>query len=149
LVDFMMWLEALLSSLLLALALVLLLNSPVLSDPMSDAASYWELSDKTTALAELGADSGPTPLAGRALDDDSLRAEIFIEPTSFCYRWQWLSPSPQGQRADALSQLFFSDEACASAFNPSTKNLRVIERGVWRQGKLQFLRVEQAPRPNK
>lgn len=143
----MMWLEALLSSFLVLLALVLLLNAPAAStNPMSDAAQYWELSDKTAALAELGADLGPSPLSGRTLDDDSLRAEIFQEPSPFCYRWQWLAPVPRGSPPAPLSSPVFSDSACLSVFSATPQNLRVIERGVWRQGRLQFLHVEQAPR---
>ena len=145
----MMWLEALLSSLLVALALVLLLHSPPAQiDPMSDAARYWALSDHAAALAELGADPGPAPLAGQALDDDSLRSEVFQNPQPFCYRWQWLAPTPQGSSEVALSSLSYSEDVCNSAFDPPPADLHTLERGVWRNGGLQFLRMEQAPRPH-
>lgn len=144
----MMWLEALLSSLLVALALVLLLHSPPMqTDPMSDAARYWSLSDRTAALAELGSDAGPSPLAGQTMDDDALASAVFPTPEPFCYRWQWLGPTPRGGPEENLSSPAYSDPACAAVFGAPAPTSLTLERGVWRNGRLRFLKVEQVPRP--
>ena len=150
----MMWLEALLSALLVALAFTLLIHAPLAqSDPLSDTARYWSLSDRAAALAELGSDAGPSPLAGQTLDDDTLRAEVFSDAQAFCYRWQWLQPAPRGSspsRSPSLSQptaAFYSDPICEPEFESPPAAQLSLERGVWRQGQLQFLRMDQTVRP--
>ncbi len=162
----MMWLEALLSSLLVAFAFMLLLSTPSHSSHLLDLASYFQLSDRAALLAEYGSDAGPAPLAGSGTpvsganplspaivagsrSDMELNTLVFppSSPEPFCYRWAWLEANSPASYLPADSDFFTPSLSCPPSAFHNASSMRSMQRGVWRQGKLQFLLLEQTLRP--
>lgn len=141
----MMWLEALMSSMLVAFAILLLLAAPSQPPPMLGQASLIQLHDRAALLAEFGADAGPPPLAGKTLDDNALASLAFPAAEPFCYRWVWLEASQPSSFQPDDSAFTYAPSSCNQGSFRNSSFMRRIERGVWRQGGLKFLRVEQAP----
>ena len=155
----MMWLEALLSSILVAFAFLLLFNSPLPSTHLQDTAALLQLQDRAALLAEWGADAGPAPLAGQGqptpilgtvIDsraDSDLRALGFPpdKPLSFCYRWVWLAPTQSSSGLSPADYALSSPE-CAPAFsNASSRSsdASICSRSKTRIGKRRSCRVRQ------
>ncbi len=146
LVDSMMWIEAVLASMLLGLTMLLLLQSPPASSPFLDQATTLQLEDRAALLIEFGSDPipGSQNLTNTALSDDLLKEKIFSSPQAFCYRWHWSS-------TDSLAPdtaVYYSDDTCSAVFDAHPATMRSISRGAWRNGSLQFLHLSQAPFSN-
>ena len=142
----MMWIEAALASLLLALAMLLLLQAPAAPSPLLDQVATLQLEDHAALLAEFGSDplpGGPN-LTGTALSDDLLKAKIFPNPQPFCYQWYWSSSDPILGAALQNSSVSYSEDACSQVFDNHPAVIRQISRGAWRDGSLQFLHLKQA-----
>lgn len=122
----MMWLEALLASLLVLAALSLSLQAPPPTHPLLEFASYQQLDDKAAALVEIQTRS-PLPLEG-----------VFDSTDAYCYRYLW-----SGERA-----FTYSSNVCQSAFSLSSPPIiRSVRRGGWKDGQLQWLAIEQFEKP--
>ncbi|VVB57654.1 Uncharacterised protein [uncultured archaeon] len=77
------------------------------------------------------------------MDNAALHDRIFSSPQPFCYRWAWLSPSQSPSSLGSSSYALSSPDCAASFSNLSA--LRSLQRGAWREGRLQFLLLQQAP----
>ena len=129
---------------LVAFAILLLLSAPTLPPPMLGQAALIQLHDRAALLSEWGADAGPPPLAGKTLDGNALASIIFPTAEPFCYRWVWLDARQSSFQPDD-SAFTYAPSSCNPDSFHNSSFMRRIERGVWRQGGLKFLRVEQAP----
>ena len=145
-----MWIEAVLASMLLVTAMLLLNQQPQYSSPLTDTLASWQLEDRLALLAEFGSDAGLQEGAGAGApagiptSDSDLRRIIFNNPEPFCYRWAWLNESNSFAKSDA--EFHYSEDDCAPSFNSTPSTLRSLRRGAWRAKSLQFLLLEQAPK---
>lgn len=141
----MMWIEAVLASLLLVVSMLLLSQLPPPAPVLLDRLAIWQLEDRAALLAEFGSDpgleGGPNAGAVASLSDADLALLVFNQSQAFCYCWTWLN---EGNNFDkAAASYSFSEPRCDAAFAANATTLRVLRRGVWRSGSLQFLYIEQ------
>ncbi len=140
----MMWIEAVLASMLLLMAMLLLNQSPPPPAVLLGQLATWQLEDRSALLAEFGSDAGPggMPPAPAALSDGDLASLVFSQSEPFCYAWAWLNES---NNFDAPQAYFsYSEDRCRADFSTPPAVIRSLRRGVWREGQLQFLYIEQA-----
>jgi hypothetical protein len=139
----MMWIEAVLASVLLLTAMSLLSQPPPPAPVLLDRLAIWQLEDRAALLAEFGSDFGPHGVSNAAaLSDDNLAIIVFNQSEAFCYHWAWLNE--ENSFDQSLASFSFSAPSCTAGFATNTTTLRALRRGVWRGGSLQFLYIEQA-----
>ncbi len=143
---FMMWFEAVLASMLLVTAMLLLSQPPPQSAVLTENLATWQLEDRLAVMAELGSDHGLEGAAdaGVTMSDTDLRSVVFNQSEPFCYAWAWLNES--NGFSNSAPDFSYSEDDCASYFDANPPALRSLRRGVWRAGSLQFLLLEQAPK---
>ena len=142
----MMWIEAVLASLLLLVAMQLASQSNPPPPVLLNHLTTWQLEDRAALLAEFGSDAGLDGVSGAhaPASDADLRAAVFNQSEPFCYAWAWLNESNSFD--PSLAAYSYNEEGCRSVFDAHPATLRALRRGVWRSGQVQFLYAEQAPR---
>lgn len=140
-----MWIEAVLASMLLLVAMLLLHQSPPPAAVLPDRLAIWQLEDRSALLAEFGSDSGFEGVSntGAPASDANLHDAVFNQSEPFCYAWAWLNESNNFDPVQA--EFSYSEPRCDADFAVHPTTLRALRRGVWREGRLQFLYIEQAP----
>lgn len=132
----MMWIEALLSSLLLLALLTMTFGAPPPSLALAQFAAYQSLDDHAAALAEISSRrTMGAPIDTPFTMDPLALQSIFSDSNSFCYRYKWDAQPPA-----------FSPHCDESAFH-SPPSVRSVKIGAWVDHQLRFLTMEQTMRP--
>lgn len=112
----MMWLEALLTSLVILVALMLTLQVPPERSALMDFYIYQSLEDRAALLAE-----------GQTLS---------FQDEPLCYSWQWSDEPWTAHYSSASCKPQFLDPA-----HPSHSEHWSLRRGVWGPGYLRWLQM--------
>lgn len=129
----MMWLEALLSALLVLLIISLTFQSVPASNPMLEFYSYQQLQERALGVVEIESSADASDPISAVASSNAL-SSLFADSAPFCYSLQWDGESPK---------VFGAPSCVASLFSASSTPLRSISLGAFKEGKLRLLTLQQ------